>query len=78
MKTAISIPDSVFQRAETFACGHGMSRSALFTAAVEEYLRRHGDKDVTARLNEVHAGMDSSLPSVLVRLQAASLPRDEW
>jgi hypothetical protein len=33
MKTAISIPDPVFEAAEMFARRTGMSRSQLFTAA---------------------------------------------
>lgn len=78
MKTAISIPDPVFLRAEEFARGRRMSRSALFTVAVEEYLRRHRDEDVTAMLNKVYAEEDSSLDPVLQRMQATTLPREEW
>ncbi|EIJ36932.1 hypothetical protein Thini_4454 [Thiothrix nivea DSM 5205] len=37
MKTAISIPDPVFQAAELFARHFGISRSELYTKAVEEY-----------------------------------------
>ena len=78
MKTAISIPDPVFQRAEEFARCRKMSRSALFTAAVDEYLQHHREEDVTAKLNEVYAEEDSSLDPVIARLQSASLPEERW
>ena len=78
MKTAISVPDAVFSRAEAFARRRKMTRSALFTAAVDEYVQHHRADDVTRRLNEVYAKEDSSLEPVLARLQAASLPREEW
>jgi hypothetical protein len=38
MKTAISIPDDVFEQAERAAKRLGLSRSELFTRAVKEYL----------------------------------------
>ena len=78
MKTAVSVPDPVFQRAQAFARQRGMSRSALFAAAVDEYVRRHRGEDVTRRLNEVYAKEDVPLDPVLERMQAASLPREDW
>ena len=78
MKTAISIPDDVFSRADQFAHGHKMTRSALFTVAVDEYLQRHREDDVTRKLNEVYATEDSSLDPVFARLQSLSLPKEEW
>ncbi len=55
-----------------------MTRSALFTVAVDEYVQGHRSEDVTRRLNEVYAKEDSSLDPVLERLQTLSLPREEW
>jgi metal-responsive CopG/Arc/MetJ family transcriptional regulator len=78
MKTAISVPDEVFTRAEVFARRRGMTRSALFTVAVDEYVQHHRAEDVTRRLNEVYAKEDSTLDPVLERLQTLSLPREEW
>ena len=78
MKTAISIPDQIFSRAERFALRRKMTRSALFTAAVAEYLEQHREDDVTERLNRIYADEDSSLDPVLARLQALSLPKEEW
>ena len=54
MKTAISLPDSLFQEADAFAKRVGVSRSELYAAAVAEYLaRRNGDR-VTSQLNAVY------------------------
>jgi metal-responsive CopG/Arc/MetJ family transcriptional regulator len=51
MKTAISIPDDVFTRAERFAREAGRSRSDVYTAAVREYVARHGPEEVTEGLD---------------------------
>ena len=78
MKTAISIPNDVFSRAERFARYRKMTRSALFTVAVDEYIQHHRKDDVTQKLNEVYAAEDSSLDPVVASLQAASLPEEDW
>ncbi len=78
MKTAISIPDDVFTQAERFAHGHCMTRSALFTVAVDEYIHHHREDDVTRKLDQVYATEDSSLHPVLAHLQSLSLPKEEW
>jgi antitoxin MazE6 len=78
MKTAISIPDRVFSRAESFARHRKITRSALFTIAVDEFIQRHRQEDVTTRLNEVYMKEDSSLDSVLDQLQSLSLPKENW
>jgi len=78
MKTAISVPDEVFVRVDQFARRRKMSRSAVFTAAAEEYVQKHRGEDVTRRLNEVYAKEDSSLDPVLGRLQALSTHKEVW
>ena len=78
MKTAISIPDQVFSRANRFARLRKMTRSALFTIAVDEYIQHHRQDDVTDKLNEVYAKTDSSLDPVLDNLQMLSLPKEDW
>jgi len=78
MKTAISIPDQVFSRADSFARHRKMTRSALFTIAVDEFIQHHRQEDVTERLNEVYAKEGSSLDPVLDKLQGLSLPKENW
>lgn len=39
MKTAISLPDSIFKEAESLTKKLGVSRSELYTKALKAYLR---------------------------------------
>lgn len=78
MKTAISMPEDVFRTAERFARERKLSRSALFTRAVEEFLAHHRHEGVTERLDRVYASEDSNLDPVLCQLQFASLPKEPW
>ena len=78
MKTAISIPDKLFKSVETFARRRKMSRSALFSHAVEEYIQHHRQDNVTQRLNQVYADQSSSLDPVLTELQNVSLQKEKW
>lgn len=47
MKTAISIPDDVFRRAERFAKRRKLSRSELYTAALVRMLEAESKEDLT-------------------------------
>ena len=78
MKTAISIPDDVFESADELAQRLGISRSELYTTAVAEYLAKFRSQDITARLNEVYANEDSELPAKMRRVQAKSIGKSEW
>jgi len=78
MKTAISLPDPVFEAAEVLAHRLGMSRSQLYAEAVEAFVRSHRGQGVTEALNRVYADEPSELDPALAALQAASLPAEEW
>ncbi len=78
MKTAISIPNSVYEAAEKLAARLGISRSELYARAVEVFVRRHESEDLTARINRVCDRVDTSLDPALRGAQNESLPRDEW
>jgi metal-responsive CopG/Arc/MetJ family transcriptional regulator len=41
MKIAVSLPDELFEQAESCARGQHVSRSALIAAALREYMQRH-------------------------------------
>ena len=53
MKTAISIPDDIFEEAERLASRLQTSRSQLYARAVAEFVARHDDDRVTAAMNRV-------------------------
>ena len=78
MKTAISIPDPVFEAAEDLAKHLAMSRSELYATAVSRFVEMYKDESITTALNEVYADIDSSIDPVLDQLQLATLPNKEW
>jgi hypothetical protein len=78
MKTAISIPDTIFELAEKFAHRLGISRSQLYTTAVSEYIQAHKGDNVTEKLNKVYAKESSHLDPVSQALQYSTLEKDEW
>ena len=78
MKTAISVQDKLFQRAEKFAKRTKMSRSQLFSDAVEEYMNRREAGEITANLNAVYSNEDSSIDPVAFKMALMSLPEHEW
>jgi len=55
MKTAVSIPDDVFEGAERLAHRTKKSRSQLFSDAVKEYVARHASEDITDAMDRVCA-----------------------
>lgn len=78
MKTAISIPDSVFQAAENLARRLGFSRSELYVKAVNEYINTHKYQSVTKILNEVYSSIDSDMEDDISSMQFRSIPKDNW
>jgi hypothetical protein len=78
MKTAVSIPDPIFAEAEQVAKRLRISRSKLYATAISQFLKQHGSRQVTERLNEVYAQEKSQLDPVLHALQLQSLPREDW
>jgi len=77
MRTAISIPDDIFYRAHEYARERGMTRSALFAAAVEQYIGSRRAGEVTKALNRVYSQQPSSLDPVLGELQRLTIP-ESW
>lgn len=53
VKTAISVPDRTFERAERAAQRHGLNRSQLYATAVERYLDELEAGDLTAAIDAV-------------------------
>jgi metal-responsive CopG/Arc/MetJ family transcriptional regulator len=75
MKTAVSLPDKLFERADRAARSMGKSRSELYRVAVEEYLDRHDAQAVTRRIDEV---CDPQPDSAWLESQLELLRRNEW
>jgi hypothetical protein len=75
MKTAVSIPDEVFQLAERKAHQLKVTRSQLYATALAEYLRRELEEELTARVDATAAQdrLDEGLVAAEIRAVAA-----EW
>jgi len=80
MKTAISIPDRIFESAEELARRLGMSRSQFYAEAVDALVERHRYHGVTEQLNAVYEinPEASGLAQDLEALQFQSLDEEEW
>jgi metal-responsive CopG/Arc/MetJ family transcriptional regulator len=78
MKVALSIPDDLFESAETLSKRLGVSRSRLYATALAEFVAKHRGRKVTEALDRVYGTDDSRLDPRLRRLQRRSLERDTW
>ena len=80
MKTAISIPDPIFNSAEKLAKRLGISRSQLYTTAVDALIEKYRYSGVTEQLNAVYElNPDaSSLEKGFEDIQAHAVKQDEW
>jgi len=78
MKTAISIPDSVFEEAEQLAHRLGLSRSHLYATAVRRFVAEHHLQEVTERLNQLYGDEPSRVDLHLQTLQISSLELEDW
>ncbi|MBE9077955.1 ribbon-helix-helix domain-containing protein [Romeria aff. gracilis LEGE 07310] len=78
MKTAISLPDSVFEEAEALAQELGVSRSELYTKALQAYLKKYNRSQILRKLNQIYAEESSELDSAMAKMQFMSLPYEDW
>ncbi|MDE0267727.1 MAG: hypothetical protein OXI96_01640 [Acidimicrobiaceae bacterium] len=77
MKVAISIPDPLFAEAERLAQRQKLSRSQLYTQALELLVSQQDDSEITRQLNVVYQHTDSQLDTGLVDAQADAV-REQW
>lgn len=78
MKTAISVPDALFRKADAAARRLKVSRSQLFATAVAEFLERESSEAITERLNKVYAEQSSRLDPALYRAHLKSIDKESW
>jgi predicted transcriptional regulator len=78
MKTAVSIPDELFDRADDLARRLGKSRSHVYREALEEYLRRRDPRAVTSALDETLDAVDPAPDAWLREAGRQALERVEW
>lgn len=78
MKTAISIPDDIFEEAEEAAKQLGVSRSELFTRAIKAYLGERSERAITHSYNAGYGGASSSKDDFQREAARRALLSVEW
>jgi metal-responsive CopG/Arc/MetJ family transcriptional regulator len=78
MKTAVSIPDPVFEEAELLAARLQTSRSELYSRALREYVARHAPDRLTEAMNRVVEEVGNDGDEFNRRAARRVLERVEW
>ena len=78
MKTAVSVPDPVFQSAERLARLLKKSRSQLYSEALAEYVARRAPDGVTEAYDRLADEVDTRSPRPFARASHRLLKRSEW
>jgi metal-responsive CopG/Arc/MetJ family transcriptional regulator len=78
MKVAVSIPEELFEAAESLGKRLQVSRSRLYATALAEFVAKHQGRKVTDRLNQVYGTDESRLDERLAGMQRRSLGTDSW
>jgi len=78
MKTAVSIPNDIFEVAERLARRTRKSRSQLFSDALKEYLARHVPDEITETMNRVCDEVDEPKDPFVSSAAHRILRQSEW
>ncbi len=81
MKTAISVPDETFERAESRAHALGMSRSEFYSRAAAHYLDELDAESVTGQIDAVVDGVgadDSTADAVRAGRRTVADLAGDW
>ena len=82
MKTAISVEDDLLKKADQAARQMGLSRSRLFSLALEDYLRHRRNEEMTERLNRVYSDprlqQKDRQMAAKIKAKFRSTIRDPW
>jgi metal-responsive CopG/Arc/MetJ family transcriptional regulator len=78
MKTAVSLPDAVFEEAERLAADLGTTRSELYARALSEYIARHAPDRVTEAMNRVIDEVGEEPDPFVAAAARRILERVEW
>jgi predicted transcriptional regulator len=78
VKTAISLPDKLFKRADRFAKARRISRSELVAKALEAYLTLREKRELTREFNEYSAQFETGLSPTERKRRYRRLLEIEW
>ena len=78
MKTAVSVPDEVFDEAEHLAKRLKISRSELYAKALVEFVSRHAPDTVTESFNRVCSEIQGEPDPAFQRAARKILESSDW
>jgi predicted transcriptional regulator len=78
MKTAVSIPDDLFRRADALASRLGKSRSEVYREALADYVARREPGAVTRALDELAEELAADGAGFRAEAARRTLEHSEW
>ena len=78
MKTAVSIPDDIFERAERLAVRERRTRNEVYAAALDEYVARHAHDEVTDAMDRACVEVGDHEDAFLAAAARRRLADVEW
>ena len=78
MKTDVSIPDDIFERAERLTSQGRRSRSEVYAAALDEYLARYAQDEITDAMNRVCGEVAGNEDAFVAAAGKRVLAGTEW
>ena len=78
MKTAVSIPDDLFRKADELASRMGKSRSEVYRDALADYVTRRDLGAVTRALDEIADELSAEERAFTTAAARRTLAQSEW
>ena len=78
MKTAVSVPNEVYQQAEELARRTGRTRSEIYSTALRDYLAHHQPVPLTAAMDQALDEIEPQPDPFLDAVARETLAEAEW
>jgi len=78
MKTAISLPDPVFEAADNLANKYKISRSELYVMALDKFIRENQDTETTRQINEFIEMHGQPVDDLFTESSLRDMRKVEW
>jgi metal-responsive CopG/Arc/MetJ family transcriptional regulator len=78
MKTAISLPDDVFEQADSLALRLHVSRSQLYVMALEKFINEHRENNITEKMNDYIEKHGQPIDHVFLNASLKVMRSVEW
>ena len=78
MKTAISLPDNIFEMADVLAEKLHVSRSQLYVMALEKFIRENQESDITHRINDYIENNGQPVDEIFLNSSVKDMKKVAW